>query len=163
MIGTPADGGEPLKPITCSATSAPKRRWKHFTENLVARKAGEQRRFEVNYPADYPDRKLAGKNYTYTRRSCWALRKRSCPSSTTNSRKTSATSKRSTSCAAKFGKAWRQSASSGTTRQFATPLLAKIVAAHDFPVPEALVEKQMDTRLERAVRSLQRKEWIRAR
>ncbi|MGO9640873.1 MAG: trigger factor, partial [Candidatus Acidiferrales bacterium] len=33
-------------------------------------------------------------------------------------------------------------------------LLAKIVAAHDFPVPEVLVEQQMDVRLERAVRSL---------
>jgi len=33
-------------------------------------------------------------------------------------------------------------------------VLSKIVAAHDFPVPEALVEQQMDVRLERAVRSL---------
>ena len=33
-------------------------------------------------------------------------------------------------------------------------VLAKIVAAHDFPVPEALVEQQMDARLERAVRTL---------
>ncbi len=33
-------------------------------------------------------------------------------------------------------------------------VLAKIVAAHDFPVPEALVENQMDVRLERAVRTL---------
>ena len=30
----------------------------------------------------------------------------------------------------------------------------KMVAAHDFPVPEALVEHQMDARLERAVRTL---------
>jgi len=33
-------------------------------------------------------------------------------------------------------------------------ILAKLVALHDFPVPEALVEQQMDVRLERAVRSL---------
>jgi len=33
-------------------------------------------------------------------------------------------------------------------------LLAQIVKAHDFPVPEALVEGQMDSRLERTVRSL---------
>jgi trigger factor len=33
-------------------------------------------------------------------------------------------------------------------------LLSKIVGAHDFPVPEALVEQQMDARLERAVRTL---------
>lgn len=33
-------------------------------------------------------------------------------------------------------------------------LLAKLVTAHDFPVPETLVEGQMDVRLDRAVRSL---------
>jgi len=33
-------------------------------------------------------------------------------------------------------------------------LLAKLVGAHDFPVPQALVEHQMDSRLERTVRSL---------
>ena len=37
-----------------------------FTQNLVGAKPGEQRRFEVEYPADYPDKKLAGKKYTYT-------------------------------------------------------------------------------------------------
>jgi trigger factor len=33
-------------------------------------------------------------------------------------------------------------------------LLAKLVEAHEFPVPQALVEHQMDSRLERTVRSL---------
>src|SRR6202007_1034273 len=33
-------------------------------------------------------------------------------------------------------------------------VLAKIVQSHDFPVPQALVEHQMDSRLERTVRSL---------
>ncbi len=33
-------------------------------------------------------------------------------------------------------------------------MLAEIVKLHDFPVPEALVEHQMDVRLERVVRSL---------
>ena len=33
-------------------------------------------------------------------------------------------------------------------------MLEKIVKQHDFPVPEALVEHQMDSRLERTVRSL---------
>src|SRR5438552_17310681 len=33
-------------------------------------------------------------------------------------------------------------------------VLAEIVKQHDFPVPEALVENQMDVRLERVVRSL---------
>ena len=37
-----------------------------FTQNLVGAKPGETRRFEVDYPADYPDRKLAGKKYAYS-------------------------------------------------------------------------------------------------
>ena len=51
-------------------------------------------------------------------------------------------------------RASKRSAISGTTAAVRDALLAKLVAAHDFPVPEALVEHQMDVRLERAVRSL---------
>ena len=35
-----------------------------------------------------------------------------------------------------------------------------LVKLHDFPVPESLVEHQMDVRLERVVRSLASRAWI---
>jgi len=40
------------------------------------------------------------------------------------------------------------------THQAHDRIVSKLIAAHDFPVPEALIEQQMDVRLERAIRSL---------
>ncbi len=37
-----------------------------FTENLRGASAGEERTFEVRYPEDAPDKRLAGKTFTYT-------------------------------------------------------------------------------------------------
>ena len=38
-----------------------------FTENLRGASAGEQRTFDVVYPQDFSDQRLAGKTFTYTR------------------------------------------------------------------------------------------------
>ena len=37
-----------------------------FTENLRGASAGDERSFEVNYPDDSADKRLAGKTFTYT-------------------------------------------------------------------------------------------------
>ena len=37
-----------------------------FTENLRGRIAGDERTFDVNYPEDAPDKRLAGKTFSYT-------------------------------------------------------------------------------------------------
>ncbi len=63
-------------------------------------------------------------------------------------------SKRSTNSAPKFARSSKQSVDQRHSAAVSDAVLAKIVAAHDFPVPEALVENQMDVRLERAVRAL---------
>ena len=59
-----------------------------------------------------------------------------------------------TNSAPKFARSLKKRSTSGTSAAVSDAVLAKIVAAHDFPVPEALVENQMDVRLERAVRTL---------
>ncbi len=37
-----------------------------FTEHLRGASAGEERTFEVNYPQDASDKRLAGKTFSYT-------------------------------------------------------------------------------------------------
>ena len=37
-----------------------------FTENLRGANAGDERTFEVNYPEDFRDERLAGKTFAYT-------------------------------------------------------------------------------------------------
>jgi len=48
-----------------------------FNANLKGANAGDHKNFDVDYPADYPDPKLAGKKYHYAVE-CWASRPRSC-------------------------------------------------------------------------------------
>jgi len=45
-------------------------------------------------------------------------------------------------------------------RSTARKVIGELVKLHDFPVPETLVEHQMDVRLERVVRSWRSKVWI---
>src|ERR1700722_12920514 len=59
LTGTPADGGEPLKADNVMAQLGAEDTLETFTDNLVGASVGEERRFDVNYPEDYPDKKLA--------------------------------------------------------------------------------------------------------
>src|ERR1700742_4725113 len=65
LVGTPDDGGEPLEAesvlchIGAEETMAP------FNDNLRGANIGDHKDFDVDYPADYPDPKLAGKTYHY--------------------------------------------------------------------------------------------------
>src|SRR5450755_4932126 len=66
LTGTPEGGGEPLQAdsvlchIGAEETMAP------FNENLRGVNIGDHKDFDVEYPADYPDAKLAGKTYHYS-------------------------------------------------------------------------------------------------
>ena len=39
---------------------------REFSDNLRGARPGEQRTFEVSYPADFSDQRLAGKKFEYT-------------------------------------------------------------------------------------------------
>src|ERR1700737_399586 len=66
LTGTPEGGGEPLQAdsvlchIGAEETMAP------FNENLRGVNVEDHKDFDVKYPADYPDAKLAGKTYHYS-------------------------------------------------------------------------------------------------
>jgi len=65
LVGTPVGGGEPLKADNVLCHLGAEETLEAFTQNLVGAKPAEQRRFDVEYPADYPDRKLAGQKFVY--------------------------------------------------------------------------------------------------
>src|SRR5579862_5028028 len=65
LVGTPAGGGEPLNSDDVLCHVGAEETLAAFTENLLGAQSGEHRRFDVTYPDDYPDAKLAGKTYTH--------------------------------------------------------------------------------------------------
>jgi len=124
-----------------------------FTENLRGAKPGEQKHFDVVYPADYPDSKLAGKTYRYAA-DVLGIKERKRPELNDEFAKKVSDAQTLEDLRGKVRQGLESAREQRQKDQARDRVLAKIVAAHDFPVPEALVEQQMDVRLERAVRSL---------
>ncbi len=153
LVGTPIGGGEPLMADNVLCNIGAEETLEAFTQNLLGAKPGEQRRFEVEYPADYPDKKLAGKKYTYSA-DVVAVKQKKLPELNDEFAKDVSDVKTLDELRAKVRQELEKEIDQRHSAAVSDAVLAKIVAAHDFPVPEALVENQMDVRLERAVRAL---------
>ncbi len=153
LMGTPAGGGEQLQAESVLCQIGAKETIDAFNENLRGAAPGEQRRFDVSYPADYPDQKLAGKTYHYVA-DVLGIKERKRPELSDEFAKEVSEAQTVEELRGKVRQGLESAREQRRKEQVRDRLLAKIVAAHDFPVPEVLVEQQMDVRLERAVRSL---------
>src|SRR5579859_4924335 len=65
LMGTPDGGGEPLQADNVMCHVGAEETMEPFNENLRGANIGDHKEFAVEYPADYPDQKLAGKKYNY--------------------------------------------------------------------------------------------------
>lgn len=153
LVGTPVGGGEPLKADNVLCHLGAEETLEAFTQNLIGAKAAEQRRFDVEYPADYPDRKLAGKKFVYNAEVV-AVKQKKLPELNDELAKDVSDAKTLEELRGKIREDLAKELEAHHAAAVREAVLAKIVVAHDFPVPEALVENQMDVRLERAVRTL---------
>lgn len=153
LVGIPAGGGEPLKAENVMCHIGAEETLETFNENLRGAKTGEQRKFDIEYKADYGDPNLAGKTYSYVA-DVTAIKEKKLPELNDDFAKDVSDSTTLADLRAKVKEqliAGREHKINEMTRE---KILAYLVAKNEFPVPEALVEHQMDARLERAVRSL---------
>lgn len=160
LIGTPVGGGEPVQADGVLCHIGGEETLEAFTENLRGASAGETKRFRAEYPKDYPDPKLAGKAYDYTVE-VQGLKEKKLPEVNDEFAKDVASQSQPFSGVtnvAELRQKIRADLDAAKDEQQAVQAREKVlellVQRHDFPVPEALVESQMDTRLERVVRSL---------
>jgi trigger factor len=65
LSGAPEGGGEPLQAESVLCHIGAEETMEPFNENLRGASVGDHKKFDVAYPADYPDAKLAGKTYHY--------------------------------------------------------------------------------------------------
>ncbi|MGH9593651.1 MAG: trigger factor, partial [Bryobacteraceae bacterium] len=107
----------------------------------------------LTYPDDYPDPKLAGKVYHYVA-DITAVKEKKLPELNDEFAADVSDAKTIEELRGKIRQNLEAARDHKMEDQTRERVLAKIVAAQEFPVPEALVEHQMDARLERAVRSL---------
>jgi trigger factor len=124
-----------------------------FNEALTGAKVGQELQVEVVYPADYQEPKLAGKTVAYNV-TVKAIKKRILPELNDefarelgNYEKFEDLEKR----IREYLKNRKQTSVEDATRN---ELFEALAAKFTFPVPESLVQQQIDTRLERGLRAL---------
>jgi trigger factor len=157
LIGTPAGGGEPVQADNILSHLGGEETLESFTENLRGANPGETKQFESRYPDDYPDQKLAGKTYNYSV-DVQGIKEKKLPELNDEFAKDAAGEQGGVTTLEELRKKIRENLDAAReqerTSQAREKILEQLVKQHDFPVPEALIEGQMDVRLERVVRSL---------
>jgi len=157
LSGIPVGGGEPVQADNIMCHIGAEETLESFTENLRGASSGETKQFRSQYPDDYPDQKLAGKAYDYTVE-VQGIKEKKLPELNDEFAKDAAGEKGGFSTLEEMRKLISKDLEVAKEDQQKTQarekLLEALVKQHDFPVPEALVEHQMNVRLERSVRAL---------
>jgi trigger factor len=157
LNGVPVGEGEPVEADNIMCHVGAEETLESFTENLREANAGETKKFRTEYPADYPDEKLKGKTYDYSIE-VQAIKEKQLPEVNDEFAKEVAGEAAGVSNLAEMRKKILENLETSKERQQSGQakdrILEDLVKKHDFPVPQALVEHQMDIRLERAVRTL---------
>ena len=153
LHGTPEGGGEPLQAESVLCHVGAEETMEPFNENLRGASVGDHKDFEVNYPADYPDAKLAGKMFHYSV-DVLGIKTKQLPELNDEFAKDVSDATSLEELKTKIRESLEHERDHRQKDLQREKVIGELVKLHDFPVPESLVEHQMDVRLERVVRSL---------
>jgi trigger factor len=124
-----------------------------FTQNLTGTSAGEERIFDVNYPEDSPDKRLAGKTFVYTVK-VNGIKQKSLPELNDDFAKELGEFTDLDQVRKQIRENMIAERRHAAERESKDKLVAELVKRNDFEVPESLVDRQIDLRLERGLRAL---------
>ena len=153
LVGTPQGGGDQLKADSVLCHIGAEETMEPFNENLRGANAGDHKTFDVEYPADYPDAKLAGKKFSYAV-DVLGIKTKKLPELNDEFAKDVSDSATLDELKKKIRESLEHQRDHRQKELQREKILAEVIKLHEFPVPESLVEHQMDVRLERVVRSL---------
>jgi trigger factor len=124
-----------------------------FSENLRGVNAGDERQFEVVYPEDSNDKRLAGKTFVYTVK-VGAIKQKSLPELTDEFAKELGEFSSVEQVRQQIRQNIEAERRHNTEREAKDKLVAELVKRNDFEAPESLIDRQIDVRLERGLRAL---------
>src|SRR3981189_2455156 len=153
LHGTPEGEGEPLQAESVLCHVGAEETMEPFNENLRGANVGDHKDFDVNYPADYPDAKLAGKLFHYSV-DVLGIKTKKLPELNDAFAKDVSDATSLEELKTKIRESLEHERDHRHKDLQREKVIGELVKLHDFPVPESLVEHQMDVRLERVVRSL---------
>ena len=154
LDGQPKDGeGQPVHMDDILVEIGGKNTMPEFNENLSGVSAGEERSFDVNYPADSADKRLAGKTFKYTVK-VLSIKQKNLPELNDQFAKELGEFANLDEVKQRIREGMEEERKDAAEHEAKDKLVAELVKRNDFEVPEALVERQIDLRLERGLRAL---------
>lgn len=153
VVTQPEERTEPIKLDSTLIHLGAESTLEAFTDALLGVKAGEERKFEVTYPEDYPQAKLAGQTAAFTARVEGVKQKR-LPELDDAFAQQVSDAKSLEELKGKIRAGLEEARQAREKHLNQQRVLDALLAKHDFPVPEVLVEHQMNKRLERQVQAL---------
>jgi len=124
-----------------------------FSENLRGANAGDEREFEVKYPEDTNDKRLAGKTLVYTVK-VQAIKQKNLPELNDDFAKELGEFSSLDQVRKQIHENIMAERKHTAEREAKDKLVSELVRRNDFEVPESLVDRQIDMRLERGLRAL---------
>jgi trigger factor len=124
-----------------------------FTEHLRGANAGDERTFDVSYPADAQDKRLAGKTFSYTVK-VQAIKQKSLPELTDEFAKQLGEFQTVDDLRKTVREQMESERRHQAEHDAKEKLVADLIQRNDFEVPDSLIEQQIDVRIERGLRAL---------
>jgi trigger factor len=124
-----------------------------FTQNLTGASSGDERTFDVSYPEDIQDKRLAGKTFVYTVK-VNGIKLKSLPELNDDFAKELGEFTSLDQVRKQVRENMEAERRHDAEREAKEKLVAELVQRNDFEVPESLVDRQIDLRLERGLRAL---------
>jgi len=124
-----------------------------FTEALRGSKVGQELQVEVTYPADYTENNLAGKTVAYTVE-VKAIKKRNLPELNDEFATELGDYENLAALEARIREHLLATKQRQSEQEVRAALFAALIEKYTFPVPESLVQQQVDARLDRGLRAL---------
>jgi trigger factor len=124
-----------------------------FNSALRGSKPGQQLKFEVSYPADFSERQLAGKRVAYDLE-IKAIKKKIEPELNDEFAKELGPYESLADFTRQLREHMARDKQRHVQNETTSRLLDALVQRFDFPVPESMVQQQIDARLDRGLRAL---------
>jgi len=145
--------GEPVKTDEMVLEIGAKETFEAFTENIRGLTPGDEKDFEVVYPADYGSEKLAGKTVKF-HAVLKGLRRKELPELDDEFAQELGDYRTVDELKEAVRKAIFSQRQNEAQQEAKNQIVDKLVDAHDFPVPEAFVERQIKNRVEQRLRAM---------
>lgn len=151
--GTESGDGQPVHMDEVLVEIAGQNTMPEFTEHLREANPGDERTFDVNYPEDTQDKRLAGKRFTYTVK-VQSIKQKSLPELNDEFAKQLGEFQTMDDVRKAIREQMESERKNQAEREAKEKLVGELIQRNDFEVPDSLIEQQIDIRLERGLRAL---------